>query len=120
MKTTKQKIIGKFTRWQSVTWIITVFWFALGAYAFSGPIAGCTPGSCPAPLKQDFATQRVWVGTENPQITLDVEWGVRIGQLSTVNINQITCDADTLGTLIFDTDEDLVKVCTSVGWGPLE
>lgn len=92
----------------------------MSTYAFQGPQAGCTPGTCSKPLSLNFTSQRVGVGTTNPQITLDVAGGVRIGQLSTANINQITCDANKLGTLIFDTDEDLVKVCTSSGWAPLE
>ena len=100
--------------------LIAVFWFAIWTYAFNGPIVGCTPGSCNKPLTQDFTNQQVGIGTENPQITLDVAGGVRIGQLPTASIDAITCDANKLGTLIFDTDADLVKVCNSSGWAPLE
>ncbi len=92
----------------------------VGTNAFNGPVAGCTPGSCTLPLVQDVDNQQVGIGTVSPNVTLDVVGGVRIGQLTTVNINLITCDADTLGTLIFDTDEDLVKVCNSGGWAALE
>ncbi len=49
-------------------------------------------------------------------MTLDINGGMRIGQLTTAEVNAITCDANKLGTLIFDTDENRVKVCKSTGW----
>ncbi len=39
--------------------------------------------------------------------------------MTTASIDAITCDADTLGTLLFDTDENKVKVCKSDGWNLL-
>ena len=45
---------------------------------------------------------------------------MRIGQLTTGNINVITCNANKLGTLIFDTDANVVKVCKSTGWSIFE
>ncbi len=53
-------------------------------------------------------------------MTLDVNGGMRIGQLTSSGIDLITCDANKLGTLIFDTDEDIVKVCRSGGWSIFE
>ena len=40
--------------------------------AFNGPSPGCTPGNCLTPLKQDFANDRVGIGTENPTEVLEV------------------------------------------------
>ncbi len=120
MKTTKTQITGYLKSPKLLISLLAVFWFVIGSYAFNGPIGGCTPGSCTLPLVQDVANQQVGIGTVSPNVTLDVVGGVRIGQLTTVNINLITCDANTLGTLIFDTDEDAVKVCNSGGWALLE
>ncbi len=67
---------------------------------------GCTPGNCNLPLTQDFVNQRVGIATNTPEVTLDVNGGMRVGQLSTTDINAIVCDSNKLGTLIFDKDED--------------
>ncbi len=49
-------------------------------------------------------------------MTLDINGGMRIGQLSTGEIAAITCDASKLGTLVFDIDANVVKICKSIGW----
>ena len=116
----KRQIKNKLTFLQQPSWIasiLVVAWaFFLSAYAFNWPEAGCTPENCPMPLTQDLENQRVGIATDSPKVTLDVNGGMRIWQLTTGNILSITCNANKLGTLIFDTDANVVKVCKSAGW----
>ena len=71
------------------------------------------------PLIQDFVNQRMGVATSSPQSTLDINGWMRIGQFTTSEINAITCDNNKLGTIVFDKDNDLVKICNKSGWNNL-
>ena len=115
-----KQIISKFRKTPKFLGVlIAIFWFALWTRAFNWPSLGCTPGSCNLPLVQDFVNQRVGVATTSPQVALDVNGAVRIGQLTTEDINAITCDATKLGTIVFDKDNDLIKICNENWWSRL-
>ena len=116
MKTNNLKITKQLKNPKLIGMCIAIFWFSIGTYAFTWPTVGCTPGNCNLPLNQDFTNQRVGIATNSPQVTLDVNGGIRVGQLTTWDINSITCDANKLGTIIFDIDQDAVKTCDSNGW----
>lgn len=59
----------------------------------------------------------VGIGTPDPKTKLDVDGPVRVGQYST----KPTCDANTTGSIVFDTANDKPYVCAASGvWKPLD
>ncbi len=59
---------------------------------------------------------KVGIGTTDPKSALDVNGGVRIGRFTA----KPTCDANTIGMLVFDTTVlDRPFVCSNSGWKPV-
>jgi hypothetical protein len=63
------------------------------------------------------ASGNVGIGTASPGTKLDVDGPVRVGRYST----KPTCDANTLGSFVFDTTNNKPYTCVSGGvWKPLD
>lgn len=65
-----------------------------------------------------FEDGKVGIGTNQPQTTLDVNGGVRVGRFTTAT--RPVCNDTIVGTFIFDTDKKKPFVCDGSLWKPLD
>jgi hypothetical protein len=65
-----------------------------------------------------FEGGKVGIGTDQPQTTLDVNGGVRVGRFTTAT--RPVCNDTIVGTFIFDTDKKKPFVCDGSLWKPLD
>ncbi len=100
--------------------VASLLLFSSGAFAASAVSGGFnSTGASDLPMGAGGVTfmwlkpsERVGIGVQNPQVGLDVKEGVKVGYTE-------TCDSNRRGTIRYNTTNNYLEYCGTVGWIPV-